>query len=56
MGKYNITVYTQLSNNNYISERTFICKSQYMAKKLINEYAVKENTVDIEVEELKWNI
>lgn len=51
MSNYKITVYTQL-NNNYISERSFYCKTQHIANKLMNEYAVKETTVDIEMEEL----
>ena len=51
MSKYKVTVYTQL-NNNHISERTFHCKTKYIANTLIDEYTVKENTVDIEVEEL----
>lgn len=51
MSKYKITVYTQL-HNNYISERVFYCKTKHIANKLTDEYAVKENTVDIEMEEL----
>lgn len=49
--KIKVTVYTRLEND-FISERTFYCKTQYIANKLMNEYAVKENTVDIEMEEL----
>lgn len=51
MSKYKITVYQQLDNN-YISERTFYCKTQYVASKLMDKYALKENTVDIEMEKL----
>ena len=52
MSKYKITVYTQL-HNNYISERTFYCKTKYIADKLIDEYAMKESTMDIETEALQ---
>ena len=51
MSKYKLTVYTQL-HNNYISERTFYCNTKHIANKLMGEYAIKESTVDIEMEEL----
>lgn len=46
-----LTIYTR-DENDYIKEKEFYLKSQYLANKIINDYASREETIDIEMEVL----
>ena len=54
MKKYIITYYTQLDNG-YIDERQIIIRNKYNAKRVYNNIASNNSTINIEMEEL-WNI
>ena len=51
--KYLITYHTQL-NNGYIDERQIVFKNKYNAKRVYNNIASENSTINIEMEEL-WN-
>ena len=54
MKKYIITYYTQLDNG-YIDERQIIIRNKYNAKRVYNNIASENSTINIEMEEI-WNI
>ena len=54
MKKYIITYYTQLDNG-YIDKRQIIIRNKYNAKRVYNNIASENSTINIEMEEL-WNI
>lgn len=47
-----ITIYTR-GDNDYIKQKEFYIKSKYIANKIINDYACREETIDIESEVIK---
>lgn len=49
--KYLITYHTQL-NNGYIDERQIVFKNKYNAKRVYNNIASENSTINIEMEEL----
>lgn len=49
---YKITIYTR-GDNDFIKEKKLYTKSQYLANKIINDYACREETIDIESEVIK---
>lgn len=51
MKKYIITYYTQLDNG-YIDERQIIIRNKYNAKRVYNNIASENNTINIEMEEI----
>ena len=51
MKKYIITYYTQLDNG-YIDERQIVLKNKYNAKRIYNNIASEQRTINIELEEL----
>lgn len=51
---YKITIYTS-DGDDYIRQKDFYTKSQYLANKIINDYASRDETIDIESEVIKWN-
>ena len=52
--KYLITYHTQLDNG-YIDERQIVFKNKYNAKRVYNNIASENSTINIEMEEI-WNI
>ena len=54
MKKYIITYYTKLDNG-FIDERQIIIRNKYNAKRVYNNIASENSTINIEMEEL-WNI
>lgn len=53
--KYLITFYTKLDDD-YIDKRQMILKNKYNAKTMYNKIASEKNTVNIEMDELRWDI
>lgn len=53
--KYLITYYTQL-NNDFIDERQIIIKNKYNAKRIYDKLASEKRTINIEMEEIYWDI
>ena len=51
--KYLITYHTQLDNG-YIDERQIVFKNKYNAKRVYNNIASENSTINIEMEEL-WH-
>ena len=51
--KYLITYYTQLDDD-YIDKRQMILKNKHNARKMYDKIASEQNTVNIEMEELRW--
>lgn len=51
MKKYVITYHTQLDNG-YIDERQIIIRNKYNAKRVYNNLASEQRTINIELEEL----
>lgn len=50
--KYLITYYTQLDDD-YIDKRQMILKNKHNARKMYDKIASEQNTVNIEMEELR---
>ena len=53
--KYLITYYTQLDNG-FIDERQIIIKNKYNANRVYNKLSSEKRTINIEMEEIYWNI
>ena len=53
--KYLITYHTKLDNG-YIDERQIIVKNKYNAKIIYNNLASEQRTINIELEELYWQL
>ena len=53
--KYLITYHTKLDNG-YIDERQIILKNKYNAKRVYNNIASEKRTLNIELEELNWQL
>lgn len=53
--KYLITYYTQLDNG-FIDERQIIIKNKYNANRIYNKLASEKRTINIELEEIHWDI
>lgn len=51
MKKYVITYHTQLDNG-YIDERQIIIRNKYNAKRVYNNLASEQSTINIELEEI----
>ena len=49
---FKITIYTS-EDNDYIRQKDLYTKSQHLANKIINDYASREETIDIESEVIK---
>lgn len=52
--RYLITFYTKLDDD-YIDKRQIILKNKYNAIKMYDKLASEQKTVNIEMEELRWN-
>ena len=53
--KYLITFHTKLDNG-YIDERQIMLKNKYNAKRIYNKIAGEKRTLNIELEELYWQL
>ena len=53
--KYLITYHTKLDNG-YIDERQIMLKNKYNAKRIYNKIAGEKRTINIELEELYWQL
>ena len=53
--KYLITYYTQLDNG-FIDERQIIIKNKYNANRVYNKLSSEKRTINIELEEIYWDI
>jgi len=52
--KYLITFYTKLDDD-YVDKRQMILKNKYNAMKMYNKLSSEQKTVNIEMEEIRWN-
>ena len=53
--KYLITYHTKLDNG-FIDERQLVLKNKYNAKNVYDKIACEKSTLNIELEELNWQL